>query len=76
MKNTIPTYNASDFDEFENGRLSTEASALGLPPGMWPNAFEVANLGNGRPFLVTYHGDGGADYLQEFGSLRITIFND
>jgi hypothetical protein len=73
---TIPTYNANDFDEFENGRLSTDASVLGLPPGMWPNSFTVANLGNGRPFLLTYHGDGGADYRQELGCLRITIFND
>jgi hypothetical protein len=76
MNATTPTYQASDFDEFENGRLSTEASALGLAPGQWPESFAVKNLGNGRPFLVTYQGDGGADYLQEFGSLRITIFND
>jgi hypothetical protein len=64
---------------------TAEASSLGLPPGKWPCAFYLAEMGNGQPFYRTgYHFEGNeqerdlvaVDYKQHLGCLTLRVFND
>lgn len=61
-----------------NGKLVTEASTIGLPPGVWPDFVGVLNeqndgflFGPGRKPLP----DGGYIYLSKSG-LELHIIND
>lgn len=59
----------------------TDASQLGLPPGEWPATIET-EMGNQMPFTrsaVSRTDDGEiveVIYRQQFGILRLHVFND
>jgi hypothetical protein len=70
-------------DQFRKGGRGwyADASDLQWPPGMWPNRFKVAGLGNGQDFiLMGEHGDKSEVqlkvYCQEFGCITIEVWND
>lgn len=52
-----------------------EASALGLPPGCFPERLET-NLGNGRPLIRRTLTEAGASYDQANGCIEVIIAND
>ncbi len=61
--------------EYESGKFVTEASALGLGPGVFPATLQT-NLGNGLNFVAYKKSPEKVVYRQELGSLLLTVFND
>lgn len=61
--------------EFSPHAFVSEASELGLPPGMWPDVLET-DLGNRLLLFRVAVDDVGARYRQEFGCVRLSILND
>lgn len=53
----------------------TEASALGLAAGHWPNRFDT-ELGNGQPFVLMSWNEHAHLYQQAHGLIRLRVFND
>ena len=52
-----------------------EASDLGLPPGVWPDAF-TTDLGNGQRLVRVDLDDGRGLYRQSLGCIELAIYND
>lgn len=70
------TFEKNLFQEVEPHNFVTESSTLGLPPEKpYPDKFTV-NLGNSLPFVMVSYTVSAAVYRQEFGCVKITIFND
>lgn len=74
--NSFAALEATDVHAFH-----TDASALGLKPGEWPDMIP-ATIGNGQPFVrdrIDRSADGdviSARYEQRLGCLRIYVWND
>jgi len=67
----------STLHEDETGEYSGEASTFGLPPGSWPDVLEAPiDFGNGRSLLLSEVNANRAVYQQEYGSVRVTVWND
>jgi len=61
---------------FTPHHLFTEASALGLAPTSYPERIDT-DLGNGKTLtLLRVDSDRTAHYVQDEGSLELTIFNE
>jgi len=57
--------------------FTTFASDLGLRPGQWPTKLEPeTGIGNGMNFYPAKVTPDFVTYAQEFGSLRIRVYND
>jgi len=56
--------------------FSTEASTAGWKPGFFPEQVVVKGLGNGQPFVQATVTQQQVVYLQQFGCIRIVVFND
>ena len=65
----------SNTHEFEVHKFSAFASDLGLAPGEWPSSLPTS-LGNGLPFLVSFHRGNEVHYTQQFGCIKLTVLND
>ena len=67
------------FDRFVENRIDkycSDASTMGLEPGIFPLKFSVKGFGNGLPFVFKrYDKDGNAIYLQELGCVEIYVYN-
>ena len=63
--------------EYETHSFVTEASTLQLPVGAFPSSLHTA-MGNGQPFWLCGVSQDGmkATYTQEFGCIRLAVFND
>lgn len=81
---TVPTItvekHASIMREDRTHQYVVEASSLEWAPGFWPQTIET-DYGNGKPFRLAkvLQSDGdflGALYMQQFGCLTLTVFND
>ena len=57
-------------------RLLTEASDLGLPPGVWPRQVFTRDIGNYQPFMLVEVKEGEAIYKQWMGCTTLVIVND
>lgn len=76
-------FDISDFEKTSDRTFVQEASSLGLPPGTWPQSFNV-KLPNGIEWkfvlatpLYKIETNGGAEYHRTlFEDYSITIVND
>ena len=70
---------ANNVVEREPHYYEAEASTLGLPPGVWPKTIPC-NIGNKQPLVRTSRNNGEdvlyVNYVQQFGCVKIRIFND
>lgn len=57
-------------------RVTCDASDIGLKPGEWPERIDT-DLGNRQAFLRwRKQSHGGWLYIQEFGCLYLSVWND
>jgi hypothetical protein len=71
----MTTVTRNDAFETDVHTFVTEASTLGLAPGVWP-PFMLTDLGNGKPFVLeTCRGDVRI-YRQVFGCIFLHVLND
>ena len=74
--------NGNDLEWTSNGDGSSTAglfaSDLHLPPGQFPKMIHVSpKVGNGQFFWKSNNlEDGGVEYTQGFGILKINVYND
>jgi hypothetical protein len=73
MEFTVDSSNVSVHSALQ---WSAEASELGFPVGRFPTSLSTT-LGNGQKFLFEKitHGGNVAVYKQEFGAVRLSVFN-
>lgn len=66
-----------DIAKTADNQYATEASALGWPPGHWPQRFTLETVFGAHPFYKERHTeDGGAVYCQRQTCISLTVFND
>lgn len=61
--------------ETRSGNFVTDASDLGLPVGTFPTVLPTS-LGNGLDFVAWNFTEDYIEYLQQYGSVKLTVFND
>lgn len=66
---------AEQLQEVEPFSFIAEASSLGFAMGEWPKSL-ATNVGNQAPFILTELTEEKAKYVQCFGCVRLTVFND
>ena len=66
---------SNDATEWEAHQWSVEASDLGLMGEQWPSRIPTT-LGNTQPLALIRADRDSADYQQEMGIIKLTIFND
>lgn len=64
------------FDGDDPTRKFAEASTLGIPPGTIPRMIDC-EVWNKQPLLLTGRDEHGTlTYLQQFGRITLSVFND
>ena len=70
-------FHKRELEEVEQHRFVTEASAIGIKPGMVPQVIAPYEmLGNGEPFVLVRDDLESFVYHQNLGCISIEVFND
>ena len=75
MSVNAPFINAQNVDKVEAYHYITDASDLGIPPGVVHQRLETS-LGNKRPFVLSTYNNQCFSYTQDSGCITLDIYND